>query len=254
MKYPDLLEAQFDSYRLLEVIGTGTLGTVFEALQIRLNRRVAVKFISAEAARDFSMEEFRDEVFDLAALYHPNIAMVIDAGSVRGQPFLVTELVQGMTLLDYIESGEPDLQAAQGIGCQILEALAHAHSIGVLHLDLTPMHVLLAETGWVKLVDFRMSRPFVPSVAGVENTLPYLSPEELQMDTTVDCRADIYSTGKVLWHLVTGQVPPPHPEEELDVSGLPEAWRPLIAKAVRRDPEERFEDCDAMHEALMEIP
>ena len=98
MSHPSFLEAEFDSYRITGVIGTGTLGTVYEAQQVRLNRKVAVKFLSADVAVDFSPEEFQEEAIGLAALFHPNIAMLIDAGTVRGQSFLVTELVDGMSL------------------------------------------------------------------------------------------------------------------------------------------------------------
>lgn len=254
MSIPKIVHARFDSYRIVEVIGTGTLGTVYEAHQIRLNRRVAVKFIGGEVGRDFPVEEFEEEVFDLAGLYHPNIAMVIDAGSIRGQSYIVTELVEGMTLSDYLGGGESDPGATVGIVSQICEGLACAHERGVLHLDLTPMHILLSGSGWVKLVDFRMSRPFAlfsDEVGGA--VLPYLSPEEMEFDASVDHRSDVYSVGKVLWHVVTGEVPPRHGEGELSLESVPERWAPLIAKAVRRDPDERFEDCEAFRVALLDL-
>ncbi len=254
MSIPQTIHARFDSYRIIEVIGTGTLGTVYEAHQIRLNRKVAVKFIGGEVGRHFPIEEFEEEVFDLAGLYHPNIAMVIDAGSVRGQSYIVTELVEGMTLKDYLEGGESDPGATVGIVSQICEGLTCAHERGVLHLDLTPMHILLSESGWVKLVDFRMSRPFAQfSDETGDAVLPYLSPEELEEDTSVDQRSDVYSVGKILWHVVTGEVPPRHEVGELSLGSVPEPWASLIAKAVRRDPEERFQSCEAFREALLAV-
>ena len=254
MSHPKLLEARFDSYKIDKVIGTGTLGTVYEAQQVRLNRKVAGKFIGTAFVSEFPIEEFEEEVFDLAGLYHPNIAMVIDAGSVRGQPYIVTELIEGMTLEEFMESGEPDPVATIGIVSQICEGLAYAHDHGVLHLDLTPNHILLSEIGWVKLVDFRMSRPFTPSESAEgAGILPFLSPEELEYDATVDHRSDVYAVGKILWLLITGEMPPAHREGELSLDSLPEAWAPLIGKAVRRDPEERFESCEAFRAELLEM-
>ncbi len=253
MGHPKRLEARFDSYKVANVIGSGTLGTVYEAHQVRLNRRVAVKFISKEVLSEFPIEEFEEEIFDLARLFHPNIAMTIDAGSVRGQPFLVTELIDGMTLKDYIETGDPDAGATVGIVSQICDGLAYAHDHGVLHLDVTPMHILLTDTGWVKLVDFRMSRPFNPSSNGDNPVLPYLSPEEFGFDATVDIRSDVYSVGKVLWHLVTGSPPPIHRRGELSLKGLPPKWVPVIGKAVRTNPDERFANCDELRETLLQM-
>lgn len=253
---PDFfLEAEFDSYRVTGVIGSGTLGTVYEAQQVRLNRRVAVKFLSTEVAADFSPAEFQEEAIGLAALFHPNIATLIDAGTVRGQSFLVTELVSGMTLHDYIDTGESDVVSTVGIGTQICDGLDFAHANDVLHLDLNPHHVLISEIGWVKLVDFRMSRPFAPDKTGSRRALPYLGPEELESveESIIDRRADVYSVGKILWHMVTGEIPPVHEEGELDLEGIPDLWQPVIGQAVRRDPEDRFSDCRELQAALLGV-
>lgn len=255
MPPPNFLEAEFDSYRITGVIGSGTLGTVYEAQQVRLNRRVAVKFLSTEVAADFSPMEFQEEAIGLAALFHPNIAMLIDAGTVRGQSFLVTELVSGLSLHEYIDSGESDLVATVGIGSQICDGLSFAHAHDILHLDLNPNHVLISEIGWVKLVDFRMSRPFAPGKTGSRRALPYLCPEELgeEDEGMIDYRADVYSVGKILWHMISGQAPPVHGSGELDLGEVPTAWKDVIGKAVRRAPEERFADCRELQAALMSI-
>ncbi len=242
----DRLEANFDSYELLETIGEGTLGTVYRARQVRLNREVAVKFIDGDFAGTFSAAEFSDEAEGLASLCHPNIAMVLDAGSTRGQTFIVTELVDGVILNQFVSMGTPENGEIVGIMTQICDALSFAHENGLLHLDLTPEHVILSDLGWIKLVDFRMSRPFMPGAKGSRRGAPFLAPE-MMFDRAVDERSDVYSIGKLLWFLATSNLPPPHSENgELEVSGVPDMWRTIVETAVKFDPAQRYQSVAEM--------
>lgn len=236
----DKLEANFDSYEILETIGEGTLGTVYRARQIRLNREVALKFIDGDFAGTFSAAEFSDEAEGLGALCHPNIAMVLDAGSTRGQPFIVTELVAGVMLSEFVSMGVPEDGEIVGIMTQVCDGLSFAHENDLLHLDLTPEHIVLSDLGWIKLVDFRMSRPFRQDAKAGRSGAPFFAPE-LIFDQTVDERSDVYSVGKLLWFLATCKVPPTHTQSgELDVSDIPDLWRAIVETAVKTDPEQRF--------------
>lgn len=242
------LETNFDSYEILETIGEGTLGTVYRSRQIRLNREVAVKFIGGDFAGNFTAEEFSKEAQGHAALCHPNIAMVLDAGATRGQPFIVTELVSGVDLGEYVDAGAPEDGEIIGIMCQICDAMVFAHEHDMLHLDLIPQHVLLSDSGWIKLVDFRLSRPFRAGGVGSRRAAPFLPPELVQ-GQAVDERSDVYSIGKLLWFLASGEIPPVHPEKaELDDGCLREPWRETIGKAVRADPDDRFQSVAEMKE------
>jgi len=242
----DRLEANFDSYEILETIGEGTLGTVYRARQVRLNREVAVKFIDGDFAGTFTAAEFSVEAEGLASLCHPNIAMVLDAGSTRGQPFIVTELVDGVTLNEFVSMGPPEKGETVGIMTQVCDALSFAHENGLLHLDLTPEHVILSDLGWIKLVDFRMARPFMSGAKGSRRGAPFLAPE-LLFDRAVDERSDVYSIGKLLWFLAGSKLPPMHTESgDLDVSGIDDLWKALVEKSTRTDPAERFQSVAEM--------
>ncbi len=242
----DRLEANFDSYEILETIGEGTLGTVYRARQVRLNREVAVKFIDGNFAGTFTAAEFSAEAEGLASLCHPNIAMVLDAGQTRGQSFIVTELVEGVTLNEFVRMGAPENGEIVGIMTQVCDALTFAHENGLLHLDLTPDHVILSDLGWIKLVDFRMARPFMPGATGSRRATPFLAPELLCRET-VDERSDVYSIGKLLWFLASSKLPPAHNANgELDLSSVTGLWKPIVETATKTDPAHRFQSVAEM--------
>jgi serine/threonine-protein kinase len=252
-EYMDRLEANFGSYEIVEAIGRGTLGTVYRAKQVRLNREVAVKFIDAELAAVFSRDDFGEEAEALASLYHPNIAMVLDAGSAREQLFFVTELVDGLMLNDYIAAGSPDDGEVAGIISQICDGLTFAHEAGLLHLDLTPQHVLVNALGWIKLVDFRMSRAYLEGSAGSTEGDPYSRPELLGGDVVTPL-ADVYSIGKLLWFLVTGDTPPVHIDGDLDdlCADIPEHWRDVGRQAIKTDPAQRLQNIEEFRQAVLD--
>lgn len=249
----DRLEANFDSYEIIEAIGKGTLGTVYRAKQVRLNREVAVKFIDSELATVFSREDFCGETEALAGLYHPNIAMVLDAGSIRDQLFVVTELVDGVMLCEYVEAGRPDDDEILGIISQVCDGVTFAHERNICHLDLTPQHVLINAIGWVKLVDFRMSRGYRENGAGSHEGDPFSSPQ-LLCGEAVDFRADVYSLGKLMWFLSTGTVPPVHLDGDFDepLRAVPAPWREVVSRAVRTAPELRFGTVEELRYALVD--
>lgn len=202
-------------YVILERIGKGSMGLVFKAKQASVNRVVAVKvLLDALAQNKEFIKRFRREAEIAAKLAHNNIVGVIDAGEVAGHHYFVMEFVEGETIKDMLEKGKVfDEKVALKIVIAVAEALAHAHSRGLIHRDVKPENVILTKEGNVKLADLGLARPtadekWAMSEAGMAIGTPYyISPEQVRGQVDVDIRADIYGLGATLYHMVTGQVP-----------------------------------------------
>ena len=202
-------------YQILERIGKGSMGLVFKAKQASVNRVVAVKvLLDALAENKEFIKRFRREAEIAAKLSHNNIVGVIDAGEVSGHHYFVMEFVEGETIKDMLERGKVfDEKVALKIVIAVAEALAHAHSRGLIHRDVKPENVILTKDGNVKLADLGLARPtadekWAMSEAGMAIGTPYyISPEQVRGQVDVDIRADVYGLGATLYHMVTGQVP-----------------------------------------------
>jgi serine/threonine-protein kinase len=257
------------------------MADVFEAQDTRLGRTVAVKMLRADMARDRQLRvRFEREAQAVAALNHPNIVAVYDTGE-RGAdpfnpasvevPFMVMELVTGQTLRELVREGtvtqEKALEYVQGV----LSALEYSHRAGIVHRDIKPANVMVVgETGSVKVMDFGIARAVSESGAtmtqtqAVVGTAQYLSPEQAQ-GLPVDARSDLYSTGCLLYELLTGRPPftgesavslayqhvqveaPKAREFNPDVSV---AVQSVLDKALQKDPAKRFQDAGAFRRAL----
>ncbi len=202
-------------YVIQERIGKGSMGLVFKAKQASVNRVVAVKVLLAALAENKEfIKRFRREAEIAAKLAHNNIVGVIDAGEVSGHHYFVMEYVEGETIKDMLERGKVfDEKTALKIVLAVAEALAHAHSRGLIHRDVTPENVILTKDGGVKLADLGLARPtadekWAMSEAGMAIGTPYyISPEPVRGQVDVDIRADIYGLGATFYHMVTGMVP-----------------------------------------------
>ena len=193
-------------YELLEVIGSGGMAVVYKAKCHRLNRLVAVKVLKSDLAED---ADFRDESQAVAMLSHPNIVSVYDVS--RGETeYIVMELIDGITLKQYMEKrGQLNWREALHFITQIMKALSHAHSRGIIHRDIKPHNIMILKDGSVKVADFGIAR-----VSSAQNTLTrealgsvhYISPEQAK-GAQVDCRADLYSLGVVMYEMLTGRPP-----------------------------------------------
>lgn len=204
---------QASHYQIGEMIGQGGMGRVFKATDTRLDRTVALKIIDRSPISDNWEAGFLQEAKVLASLQHPNIVTLFDMGVVDGKPFLVMEYLEGRTiqslLLDRIEL---PFRQTLGVGVQICDALAYAHSKGVIHRDIKPGNVFLLRDNTVKVVDFGLSitgpsfRPLPPTVRTEVpcGTYQYMSPEQRQ-GFAVDGQTDVYSTGLVLHELLANQ-------------------------------------------------
>ena len=206
-------------YELGELIGYGGMAEVHRGRDTRLNREVAIKVLRADLARDPSfLTRFRREAHSAAGLNHPSIVSVYDTGEDVGPdgtpvPFIVMEYVEGRTLRDILKSeGRLPGRRAMEIAADICAALDFSHRNGIVHRDIKPANVMITPAGAVKVMDFGIARAVadtsstVTQTANVIGTAQYLSPEQARGET-VDARSDVYSTGCLLYELVTG-VPP----------------------------------------------
>lgn len=198
-------------YEILEVIGTGGMAVVYKALCHRLNRYVAVKILKEEYAKD---EEFRNrfhaESHAVAMLSHPNIVAVYDVSRSNSIEYIVMELIDGMTLKQYMDRrGLLSQKEAIHFTTQILRALSHAHSRGIIHRDIKPHNIMLLRDSTVRVADFGIARLESSQKTVTREafgSVHYIAPEQAK-GSKIDCRADIYSTGVVLYEMLTGRLP-----------------------------------------------
>ncbi len=192
------------NYKIVEVLGCGAMGTVYRALDLRLQRYVAVKSLNRPGS-DESWTELKREARIGARLHHPGIAVVFGLEAYEDTALLVMELVEGQSMSDLLEQGPLDVSEAVDVLCQLTDALAHAHSRGILHRDLKPSNLMLADGGQVKILDFGIAGTLSdhPSSKGsAPGTLAYMAPERIQ-NLPVDERSDLFSVGTILFEMLT---------------------------------------------------
>jgi eukaryotic-like serine/threonine-protein kinase len=222
-----------ERFRVQEEIGRGGMATVVRAQDIVLGRTVAIKRLHRHIAADpAAARRFRREALSGAALTHPGIVTVFDAGEDADGPFIVMEFVRGKTLTQVIGDGRRlDLERAVAIAVQVADALDHAHGRGVIHRDVKPGNILIDESGHAKLADFgiaaTMDEQARTTVTGeVLGTIAYLAPERLAAHPATPA-ADLYALGVVLYQMVTGRLP----FEAGSPEAMAEAHRSLVPKA-----------------------
>ncbi len=259
-------------YELGQVLGRGGMAEVYLAHDTRLGRTVAVKTLRADLARDPSFQaRFRREAQSAASLNHPAIVAVYDTGEDYVDnvsiPYIVMEYVDGSTLRELLHSGRkllPERTLEMTIG--ILQALEYSHRNGIVHRDIKPANVMLTRTGQVKVMDFGIARAMGDSgmtmtqTAAVIGTAQYLSPEQAKGEQ-VDARSDLYSTGCLLYELLTVRPPfvgdspvavayqhvreEPQPPSNFDSEITPE-MDAIVLKALVKDPAYRYQSADEM--------
>ena len=269
--------ASLGRYRIERVLGKGAMGVVYEALDPKLNRKVAIKTIlvsqlDEETAKDFS-RRFVREAHAVARLNHPNIVQVYDFGEEGGVAYLVMEFIRGSELKSALASGRVfDRQQCVRIMCELLDALDFAHDAGIVHRDIKPANVMLDGQGRAKLTDFGVARITDADRTGAERTQAgtvvgtpaYMSPEQIE-GQRVDRRSDIFSAGIILYQFLTGQKPftgegawtvarkiiqedPPMPST-LNVE-VPSEYDRVVARALAKNPEGRFPTAREFAQAL----
>ncbi len=269
MTQPRLLGGR---YELDGIVGRGGMAEVFRARDIRLDRVVGVKTLRDDLARDQTFQaRFRREAQSAASLNHPSIVAVYDTGEdMAGNlpvPYIVMEFVDGRTLRDLLKDNRRLLpERALEITDGVLRALDYSHRNGIVHRDIKPGNVMLTRSGDVKVMDFGIARAVADSqltmtqTAQVIGTAQYLSPEQARGER-VDARSDLYSTGCLLYELLTGRPPftgdspvaiayqhvkeEPVPPSQIDPEVPPWADA-IVLKAMRKDPADRYQSAGEM--------
>lgn len=204
-------------YQLTRIIDSGGMATIYSALDLRLDRQVAVKIMHSHLAQDENyVARFIREAKAAAALSHPNIVAIQDQGWNQGGPpavFIVMELIEGATLRAYLdERGKLDLETLLPIMKPVLSALAAAHRLGIIHRDIKPENILIAKDGRVKIADFGLARgALIGQTATAESSVvlgsvSYLAPEQIERGIA-DSRSDVYSSAVVFFEALTGEKP-----------------------------------------------
>ena len=204
-------------YEIVAPLGAGGMGEVYRARDMKLDRDVAIKIVpSALAADPAALARFELEARAVATISHPNILAIFDAGTERGTPYIVTELLEGTTLREALADGALPARRAIDIAVQAAAGLAAAHARGITHRDLKPENLFITRDGRIKVLDFGLAKRAAPVEAGtiaatytptspgtVLGTVGYMSPEQVR-GLAVDHRADIFSLGAVLFEMLTG--------------------------------------------------
>ena len=261
-------------YEILECIGNGGMAVVYKARDHRLNRLVAVKILKPELASDADIRRrFQDESRAVAMLSHVNIVSVYDVSHSDGLDYIVMEMIDGLTLKQYMQRRGIPLNWREALHfiTQIIRALCHAHSRGIIHRDIKPHNIMVLRDGSVKVTDFGIAQ----LTSATQSTLTqeaigsvhYISPEQAK-GSHVDCRTDIYSAGVVLYEMLTGQLPfegdtpvgvaiqhinsIPVPPRSLNPD-VPETLETITMKAMAPSLDQRYSTADEMLEALKEF-
>lgn len=249
-----------DRYEILEKIGTGGMAEVFKGKDHKLNRYVAVKVLKEEFRdNDGFVKKFKEEAQAAAGLAHPNIVNVYDVGDENGIYYIVMELVEGITLKNYIErKGRLTIKEATSIAIQVSAGLEVAHNNHIVHRDIKPQNIIISREGKVKVTDFGIAKATTSqtTTSSAMGSVHYASPEQAR-GGYVDHRSDIYSLGIVMYEMVTGRVPfdgetavtvaVKHLQEQMVppseyCSEIPYSLEQIIKKCTEKSPDRRYQD------------
>ncbi len=258
---PELAGRDIDNletrYRIEAELGRGGMGCVYQALDTRLNRPVAIKRIVDPWARSpQAYARFEQEAKAAAALNHPGIVHVYDYGRDAQGPFLVMEYVEGPTLETWVRKryergkGVDPARVAQ-FGAALCDALSYAHGRGVVHRDLKPSNVLLARDGMPRICDFGLARlasddAGLTRMGGALGTREYMPPEQWRDARKADARSDLWSLAATLYYMLTGRLP-----YVMRLERLPEMLREVLGRALEEDPAARYATAEEMRAALL---
>ncbi len=268
-----MIGKKISHYKISDKLGEGGMGVVYKAEDTKLERPVALKFLSPSSlGTEEDMIRFIREAKTAAALDHPNICTVHEIDEAEGQTFIAMAFVEGQSLEERVESGPLEIQEAVDIAIQIAEGLKEAHRKGIIHRDIKSANIMVTEDGKAKIMDFGLAklagRTRLTKTATIMGTVAYMSPEQASGEATIDHRTDIWSLGVVLYRMLTGNLAFDAPtdaalihkiiyEEPGPISSLrsdiPSGLEDAIRKMLKKNPQDRYQDMQSLISDLQSV-
>ena len=266
-----MTDTAISHYRIVEKLGHGGTGIVYKAVDTRLHRFVALKFLPEAIACDpIALSRFQRNALALSALNHPNICPIYDIDVLNGQTFFATEFLDGAILKLFIAAKPLETQTIFTLAIEIADALHAAHCKGVIHGNIKPSTIIVTRRNQAKLLDFGLAKPVNHAASSSNEVLgyeAYISPEQVR-GQDLDVRTDIFSLGAALYEMCTG-VPPfrgdtpalifkqildSTPPSALKLNPeLPAGFEPILNKAIEKDPKLRYQNATEMKAALEKL-
>jgi serine/threonine-protein kinase len=277
-----MIGAKLGNYRILEKIGAGGQGTVYKATDTKLGRAVVIKVLPPElTVKEANLKRFEREARLASSLDHPNICTIFDLNDIEGVHFIAMQYVEGKNVRDLVNGRPLDFRSALTIAIQVADALSAAHERGIVHRDIKAGNVMVTPSGQVKILDFGLAKLVDESAApsnihhtdltevGVPyGTATYAAPEQARGER-VDARADIFSTGVLLYELLTGTWPfqgktsvdvrhavlheDPVPLNEARPGGAPWQLQVILDRAIAKDPKQRYQRVGELRDDLRAV-
>jgi serine/threonine protein kinase/tetratricopeptide (TPR) repeat protein len=271
------------NYRILDKIGAGGQGTVYKALDSKLGRTVVIKVLPAElTAKEANLKRFEREARLASALDHPNICTIFDLNTINGIHFIAMQFIEGKNVRDLVAGRPLELQSALSIAIQVTDALTAAHAQGIIHRDIKAGNVMVSKSGQAKVLDFGLAKLLDDEAArtsGIHHTeltevgvpygtATYAAPEQARGDR-VDSRADIFSTGVLLYEMLTGLWPfrgktavdvrhavlhdDPTPLMQARPGPVPPRLQQILNRALAKDPRDRYQKIGELRDNLKSL-
>src|SRR6266567_411549 len=278
-----MIGTSLGNYRILDKLGAGGQGTVYKALDTKLGRTVVIKVLPEEfTAKEANLKRFEREARLASSLDHPNICTIFDLNEINGINYIAMQYIEGRNVRELVSGRPLDLQSALSIAIQVTDALAAAHSRGIIHRDIKAGNVMVTDAGQAKVLDFGLAKLLDADAArtsGIHHTdltelgvpygtATYAAPEQARGDR-VDSRADIFSTGVLLYEMLTGTWPfqgktsvdvrhavlhqEPPPLFQARPGGAPERLQQILERALAKDPKDRYQKVGDLRDDLRTV-